>query len=81
MAIFLYMAQVGSQKYIRRLIFFFSYFNNQIWLNQIMHDCHLSYITKLEKKTLFYTWFFDLEFFAWKKHIILLVRGKIVLYV
>lgn len=43
-----------------------------------MHDCHLSYyITKLEQKKHCFTHdFFDLEFFAWKKHITLLVREK-----
>jgi len=31
---------------------FFSYFNNsQIWLDQLIDDCHLSNITKLKKNT------------------------------
>jgi hypothetical protein len=40
--------QVGSQKYVR--FFCLSYFNNQIWLNQLMDDPHRDYITKYEKR-------------------------------
>jgi len=46
---FLYMVQVRSQKYKGKYIYFFlSYFvNSQIWLNQVMDDRHIGYITKL----------------------------------
>jgi len=36
--------------YIYNDLFAFNIFNSQIWLNQLMDDCHLSYITKLRSK-------------------------------
>jgi hypothetical protein len=42
--------QVGSQKYVRMVFFFLSYFcNSQIWLNQLTYEFHLGYTTKLKK--------------------------------
>jgi len=43
------MVQVSSQKYIWMFNFFLPSFNSQIWLNRLMDDPHLSYITKLTK--------------------------------
>jgi hypothetical protein len=43
------MVQVGSQKYTRN---FFRIFNTQIWLNRLMDDHDLGYITKLKKEKL-----------------------------
>jgi hypothetical protein len=53
--IYLYMVQVSSQKYIRIFNFFLPIFNSQIWLNRLMGDHHLSYITKLKKTTAVHT--------------------------
>jgi hypothetical protein len=48
------MVQVGSQKNLGRFIFLLSNFvNSQIWLNHLMEDCHLNYITKFKLKFLF----------------------------
>jgi hypothetical protein len=48
---FLYIVQVGSQKYTRMLKFFLSYFvDSQIQLNWITDYHHLGYITKLGGK-------------------------------
>lgn len=47
--VYLYMVQVSSQKYIWMFNFFLPSFNSQIWLNRLMDDPHLSYITKLTK--------------------------------
>jgi hypothetical protein len=44
------MVQVGSQKYTR--IFLFRIFNTKIWLNQLIDDHHLGYITKFKKEKL-----------------------------
>jgi hypothetical protein len=51
---FLYMVQVGSQKiFITMLSFSFHILLiAKFWLNQLMNDCHLSYIRKLKTKTL-----------------------------
>jgi hypothetical protein len=52
---FLYVVQVGCKKNVRMILFYFflPYFDNsQIWLSQLMDDHHLSYITKLKRKTL-----------------------------
>jgi hypothetical protein len=45
-----------------------------------MHDCHLSYITKLEKKRMFHTWFFDLEFFAMEETYNIISKRKKLCY-
>lgn len=42
------MVQAGSQKNINIFISYF--FNSQIWLYQLMYDCHRNYITKLKKQ-------------------------------
>jgi hypothetical protein len=47
------MVQVGNQKNNTSQFssFFFSYFvNSQIWLDQLMDNCHLGYIAKLAPK-------------------------------
>jgi len=46
----LYVVQVGSQIYIR--IFFPFFVSSQIWLNWLVDDCQLNYITKFNRKTL-----------------------------
>jgi hypothetical protein len=49
---FLYLVQVGSQKYVRMLIFSHILLIAKIWLNWLIDDPHLSYIRKLEKNAL-----------------------------
>jgi hypothetical protein len=34
-------------------MFFFYFVNNQIWLNQLMDDHHLDYITNWKKKAIY----------------------------
>jgi hypothetical protein len=52
------MVQLQNQKYMRIYIYiiylfiFLSFFNTYTWLNWLMDDCHLNYITKLNKKAL-----------------------------
>jgi hypothetical protein len=52
LARFIYLIQVGSQKYGGMLIFqnFHVWFIAIIWLNLPMVDCQFGYITKLTKK-------------------------------
>jgi len=47
---FLYLVQVGSQKYVRMLSFSHILLIAKIWLNWLIDDRHLSYIRKLGKK-------------------------------
>jgi hypothetical protein len=45
------MVQVGSQKQISiLLIFIFMFLIAKIWLNEVMDDRNLGYITELKKK-------------------------------
>jgi hypothetical protein len=41
------MVQVDNQKYVKDFLLFSYSVNSQIWLDQLMDDCHLGYITKL----------------------------------
>jgi hypothetical protein len=41
----------GKYVYIYKDLFSFNIFNSQIWLNQLMDDCHLSYMTKFRSET------------------------------
>jgi hypothetical protein len=51
------MVQVVAKNIERCLIIFLSLsINNQIWLNQLMYNCQLDYITKLGKISLFNTY-------------------------